>query len=566
MWVLGIARSHNGAIALSHNGKVVSAIQAERLSGNKRQTIKLLKEDKVLVSECVEYCLNQAGIVRAEIDCIAVCTPWSVQKLENEKLFNYIGGTPDDYKGTVYVPHHLAHMEYILHYSHFDPGIVLVVDGSGSQETDRKHFNVHEEVNPKCTSHISIVGKETVSAYWFDGHHTSLIYRFSPQISRLGKWNPSNSGLRQSIGEYWEWASIYCCGSKSEAGKVMGLAAFGEPTAHEKLNILSFHKDGKITLDYEKLNEEFVTPNVFEKDLSNKKHYADIAAMVQKDTENFLLEILSVLKEQYPTDTLYYAGGVALNVVANEKIIRSGLFKKVILNGSAEDNGTAIGAALTASNILMGKRVSEYVTDYYGRDYSDKEIMLAIKKFSLPYKFIEEDELYDKIASLLFDENVVAWFQGRSEFGPRALGNRSILANPSSPTMKYILDLQMKHRDRYRPYAPAVLQECVSQYFDIGGESPVMMREAKVLSGDFPAITHVDGSARVQTVTKENNERFYKLIQSFKKVSGFPVILNTSFNLPGKPIVETPFDALNVFKGSAIEYLCIGNYLLSRKD
>ena len=132
--------------------------------------------------------------------------------------------------------------------------------------------------------------------------------------------------------------------------------------------------------------------------------------------------------------------------------------------------------------------------------------------------------------------------------------------------MKYILDLHMKHRDRYRPYAPAVLQECVSQYFNIDGESPVMMREGEVLSDGFPAITHVDGSARVQTVTKEENERFYKLIQSFKKVSGFPVILNTSFNLPGKPIVETPFDALNAFKESALEYLCIGNYLLSRKD
>ena len=194
------------------------------------------------------------------------------------------------------------------------------------------------------------------------------------------------------------------------------------------------------------------------------------------------------------------------------------MFKKIILNGSVEDNGTAIGAALAASNVLMRKRVPENLTDYYGRTYANDEILSAIKKFPFPYEFLEEDKLYDKVASLIFDDKVIAWFQGRSEFGPRALGNRSILANPSSPTMKFILDLHMKHRDRYRPYAPAVLQEYVSQYFDIDGESPVMMREGKVLNNNFPAITHVDGSARIQTVTKTGNERFYKLIQSFQKM------------------------------------------------
>ena len=242
------------------------------------------------------------------------------------------------------------------------------------------------------------------------------------------------------------------------------------------------------------------------------------------------------------------------------------MFKKVILNGSAEDNGTAIGAALAASNVLMRKRVPENVTDYYGRTYADNEIMSAIKRFTFPYEFLEEDELCDKVASLIFNDKVIAWFQGRSEFGPRALGNRSILANPSSPTMKYILDLHMKHRDRYRPYAPAVLQECVSQYFNINGDSPVMMREGEVLGDGFPAITHVDGSARVHTLTNEENEGFYEIFQSLKNISEISVILKSAFNLPGKPIVETPFDGLSSFKESGLGYLCIGNYLLSRND
>jgi carbamoyltransferase len=561
MWVLGIAKSHNGAVALIHDGEVVCAIQAERISRVKRQSIHVNK-DTQLVSQCVEYCLRHANIRHSDIQSIAISTPFNFTNIECNDLFNCIGGVPNYYEGTFYVPHHYSHMEYILHYSHLSSGIVLIVDGNGSKESERKQFNISEKASSNCISHVHITGRETVSAYWFDGHQASLIYRFSPQTSGMKKYGPSNSHFLPSIGHYWQWASLYCCGSRAEAGKVMGLAASGDPTVHEKLNILSFQKNGLITLDYTKLFKTFSTPNLFNKDLSNNKHYADIAAMVQNDTVKCLMDILHMLKRKYPTDTLYYAGGVALNVVANEKIIRSGLFKKVILNGSAEDNGTAIGAALAASNVLMGKRIPEIVTDYYGRTYANDEILSAIKKFSFPYEFVKGDKLYDRVASLISDNRVVAWFQGRSEFGPRALGNRSILANPTSLTMKYILDLHMKQRDRYRPYAPAVLEEHTKQYFDLDGESPVMMREGRVLDNNFPAITHVDGSARVQTVTKKGNERFYKLIEALNKVSGFPVILNTSFNLPGEPIVETPYDAIKSFSKSRIEYLCIGNYIL----
>ena len=345
----------------------------------------------------------------------------------------------------------------------------------------------------------------------------------------------------------------------------MGLAALGNPKIHENLNILSMRNDGLIKLDYKKLYKEFKSPNVFGKDLSENKHYSNIAAMVQSDTENILMDILTMLKEKYPTDTLYYAGGVALNVLANEKIIRSGLFKNIILNGSVEDNGTAIGAALAASNVLIGKRTTEEITDYYGQKYENDEILAAIKKFNFAYEFIEGDQFYEKIASLIFDNKVIGWFQGRSEFGPRALGNRSILANPNNPKMKHILDLHFKYRDRYRPYAPVVLEEYTKKYFDLDVSSPVMMTGGKVLCKDFPAITHVDGSARIQTLGKKGNEIFYNLMRAFNKISGFPMILNTSFNLPGEPIVESPTDALNSFSNGALEYLCLGNYLVSRK-
>ena len=168
MWILGISKSHNGAVALIHNGKVVCAIQAERLSRIKRQALDL-KNDKELLAKCVTYCLNYAGITHSDLQSIAICTPWDVDFLENKTLFDYIGGSPKDYKGTFYVPHHYSHVEYILHYSKLLPGIVLIIDGSGSKEKDRKYFNIKEQINPKCISHVHKSGKETISAYWFDG-------------------------------------------------------------------------------------------------------------------------------------------------------------------------------------------------------------------------------------------------------------------------------------------------------------------------------------------------------------------------------------------------------------
>ena len=563
MWILGISKSHNGAVALTHNGKIISAIQAERLSRVKRQSLKL-NEDKIILSKCVDYCLQEAGIKHSELDSVAICTPWNVEPIKDKLLFEYMGGSPKNYQGTYYVPHHYAHVEYILHYSNLEPGIVLVVDGSGTKEKDRKLFNIYEKENPKFISHVDSLGKETISAYWFDGKNLSTIYRFSPPISTETECNKNSKGFLQSIGHYWRWASNYCCGAHSEAGKVMGLAAFGDPKVHQNLKILNINEEGFISLDYKKLNKQFKSPNIFGKDLSDNNHYSNIAAMVQNDTENTLIDLLKILKSNHSTDTLYYAGGVALNVLANEKIIRSNLFKNVILNGSVEDNGTAIGAALAVSNKLLKERKTGKLTDYYGKIYSNDEILNEIKKFPFKYRFINESEKYDKIASLIYKNEIVGWFQGKSEFGPRALGNRSILANPNHPNTKYILDLHIKQRDRYRPYAPVILEEFTKKYFDIDSISPVMMSGGKVLSDKFPAITHIDGSARVQTLSKNDNENFYKLVSSFYKLSGFPIILNTSFNLPGEPIVESPFDALKSFSKGSLKYLCLGNYLVSR--
>ena len=562
--VLGISNSHNGSVALIYKGEIKSAIQAERISRHKRQGL-FLDQQIELTQKCVQYCLRAAGFQYSDIEAIGISTPWDIKKINNSDLFDVIGGIPKKYIDTFYVPHHFSHMEYIAHYGNLEPGIILVIDGSGSFEKDRLFFNVIEKEHPQTIKHTHLTDKEVISAYWFDGQNSSLIYRFSATTNDLEINNKNSVGLLQSIGHYWEWASLYCFASSSDAGKVMGLAAFGEIKKTNKEEILSISDKGKINLDYGKIIKTFKEPNIFKLDLSNSKHHQNIALKVQSETEDVILKLLGILKKKYPTNTLYFSGGVALNVVANERIKNSNLFKDVILNGSVEDNGTAIGAGLSASLQLGYKRKSSTITDYYGRLYKHEEIIDIVRKYNFPYKILTNNETFKFAADLIVKEKIFGWFQGRSEFGPRALGNRSILANPSSPTTKNILDHYMKCRDRYRPYAPVVIEEQAKQYFDIDTSSPVMMRNVKVLDKKLTAITHFDGTARVQTVNRKENAALYLLLLEVKKSTGYPILLNTSFNLPGEPIVESPDDALSTFARGSLDYLFLGNILISRK-
>lgn len=561
--ILGFSNTHNGSVALICNGEVKVAIQAERISRRKRQSLPL-GEKIELTQKCVRYCLNAARLQYEDIDAIALSTPWKIRQIKNPDLFQYIGGVPKNYVETFYVPHHLSHMEYIVHYGGLEPGIVLVVDGSGTIEQDRTLLNVEEYHDSKIINFTHFCGKEVISAYWFDGEKSSLIYRFSPSQAPVDKCNHEAGGLLQSIGHYWEWASLYCCGSPNEAGKVMGLAAFGEKVPSNQDPILSVTNNGELKLKYQLLNKTFQKPNVFGKDLSNSKHHQTVALKVQVETEAVLLKLLGMLQEKYPTDNLYLSGGVALNVVANERIKNSNLFKNVILNGSVEDNGTAIGAGLAASMKLGNPRKSAPVTDYYGARYGLTEIMEAVKQYEFSYKVLSQNEILKFAADVIAKENIVGWLNGRSEFGPRALGNRSILANPVSKRTKYMLDHFMKCRDRYRPYAPVVIEECASRYFDIDGSSPVMMRNVNVLDERLVAITHFDETARVQTVNQNQNKVLYSLLLEVEKSIGVPVLLNTSFNGPGEPIIETPSDALASFKSGSLDYLFLENVLISR--
>lgn len=563
MWIVGISGSHNGAVALIRDGKVMAAVQAERIVRIKRQLIRL---DRIgtEVRQLVRYCLDQAGIGPEAIDVIATSSPWITAFPRFRSPEDWFGATADRLPRSITVPHHLAHAEYALHYSKLDPALVLVIDGSGTREAHRARLDLKEHEHDPIR-YLEGIAKESISAYSFDGRELSLVYRFAGGASELEIPGKGGYPYLHSIGELWCWAAYYCCGDTHEAGKVMGLASYGDPSRFDGLRYLDFdERSGAVHIKFDDL-ARLPRPSIAGRDVTGDSHYEDIAAHIQATTSDFLVRLVRFLDARFPAKHLCYSGGVALNGIANERLIRA-IGHCVHMNGSCEDNGTAIGAALAVYHHLTGRRVAEEVTEYYGRTYSDEEIARALAACGIASHRLARRELLEVMARSLSSGGVVAWFQGRSEFGPRALGNRSILADPRDSRMRDTLNLKIKMRECYRPYAPAVLEECAGEFFDLKGASPSMLRVVPVKTNSLPAVTHVDGSARVQTVSRRDNPLFYDLIHTFEEITGIPVVLNTSFNRAGQPIVETPEDAIDAFLTMKMDMLVIHDHVIMRGD
>lgn len=563
MWIVGISASHNGAVALIRDGKVMAALQAERILRIKRHMIRL---DRIGsdIRHLVRYCLDQAGIGPEAIDVIATSSPWVTAFPRLRSPEDWFGATTDGFPPFVTVPHHLAHAEYALHYSPLEPALVLVLDGSGTLEEQRALLDIKErEHNP--IKHLEGKAKKSISAYSFDGRELSLVYRFAGSVSNVEIPGEKGHPYLQSVGELWRWAAHYCCGDMNEAGKVMGLASYGDPRRLDGLRCLDFdERSGAVRISLDEL-ARFDKPNTEGRDVTGDPHYENIAAHIQAVTGEFLVRLVRFLDARVPARHLCYAGGVALNGIANEKMIRA-TRRRVHMNGSCEDNGTAVGAALAVYHHFTGRRVGEEVTEYYGRTYSDDEIVGALAACGIASRRLARRQVIEVAARSLARGGVVAWFQGRSEFGPRALGNRSILADPRDPMMRDTLNLKIKMRERYRPYAPSVLEERATEFFDLQGPSPSMLRVVPVKTMSLPAITHVDGSARVHTVSRRDNPMFYDLIHTFAEITGIPVVLNTSFNRAGQPIVETPRDAVDAFLAMKMDMLIIHDHVITRGD
>lgn len=546
-WVLGIGSSHNGAACLLRGDEIVVAVQEERLVRQKRANL-----PASCASLAVEYCFDYAGIGPSDLSAIGVCTragggPFDDVSL-NPRLRIAANRTP-----VLTICHHLGHAVAALATSGFDSASVLVIDGTGSPWptlSDEERAAVvaaqHRRHAAEDESVCEVVSFYSASNFELRPieKHVALRQRDTPRVGMAPFF---------SIGRLFEHVGAQIFGSRLEGpGKVMGLAPYGRPTI-------------PIDAFFDIVDDEIVfrpdVPNRFRHNdrwPQREQEYADLAASAQLAFEHALLWFARRLRARGTSTRLCYAGGVALNSVANERLVREAGFDGVYIMPAAEDSGTAIGAAYNALwRLTPTRRGRRLVHDNIGRAYSRAEVDAAVCRHPV-LRVQRHHSVFERTAELLAAGSIVAWFQGGSELGPRALGQRSILADPRRADMKDKLNARVKFREGFRPYAPAVLAEHVDEWFDCGGlmDSPFMLRVLPLREsrrGCIPAVVHVDGTGRVQTVSARNAPRFHALLTAFHERTGVPVLLNTSLNTAGEPIVETPDEALWTLQFTALD-------------
>ena len=568
MYILGIScYYHDSAACILKDGKVIAAVEEERFSR--------IKFDDGFPRLAIDYCMSEAGITTKDIDCIAFYDK-SILKFER-LLDNYIGVAPRglksflnvipkwihkrlwvkdeikkhlDYSGKIIFPdHHLSHAAYSFFTSPFQEAAILTVDGVGEWSTTS--YGSADNLSIKLTNDLR----------W--PHSLGLFYSAFTHFL----------GFQVNEGEY----------------KLMGLASYGKPKFYDLImkELIDVKDDGSFHLNMKyfaftydnimitkKFEELFGIPTKKYDSETDQIHY-DIGASAQLVLEEILLKMVRHVYNKTNKKYLCLGGGVALNGVANYRILKEGPFEKIYIPPSPGDAGSAIGCALYAyhshykNNRIIQENTSKSISDnaYLGPEFSTDEIKEFLELNKIHYEKYESQNLLEITAKLISEQNVVGWYQGRMEWGPRALGNRSILADPRNAKMKDILNEKIKHRESFRPFAPSILEEYASEYFDIQIPSPYMLLVANVKKPDsIPAVTHIDGTGRLQTVSKNSNQLYYNLIKEFHKITGVPVIINTSMNVKGEPIVNTPEQAYAMLLKTDMDFLVMGNYLISKGE
>ena len=596
IYVLGIsAYYHDSAAALIADGKIIAAAQEERFTRK--------KHDPGFPENAVSYCLQEAGISLVEVNYVvfydkplvkferlletylaytpkgfrsflAAIPVWLKEKLflksTLKKELSSLGDIKEkDLPPLLFTEHHESHAASAFFPSPYNKAAVLCLDG---------------------------VGEWATSSVWL-GENNKLIPQWEIDF-------PHSLGLLYS-------AFTYYTGFKVNSGeyKLMGLAPYGEPKYVDLIlnNLLDLKEDGTFRLDMSyfnyatgltmtsrKLHKLFGgPPRKAETEISQKE--MDLARSIQVVTEEIVLKLANTIHKELKVDYLCLAGGVALNCVSNGRILREGPFKDIWIQPAAGDAGGALGAALSIWHGYLEKPRNVNDKDdsmqgaYLGKQYTNDEIKNYLDGIGGKYFELDDSELMPKLAEILDSENVVGWFNGRMEFGPRALGGRSVIGDPRSPKMQSVMNLKIKYRESFRPFAPAIKAERVSEWFEIDRKSPYMLLVAPVLKekrlpmteeqkklfgieklniprSEIPAITHVDYSARIQTIHQDTNPRFYDLIDKFEQRTNCPILINTSFNVRGEPIVASPEDAYRCFMRTEMDYLVMENILLAKKD
>ena len=559
MNILGISCFyHDAAACVICDGKVIAAMSEERFNRDKSSPIFPLR--------AINFCLQKANLTVYDIDYVGFYEkpflkfyrvllshlrsyPFSYRNFMEtmphwleERLFIPLRLKNDlGYEGkTLFIKHHLSHAASAFLVSPFEEAAILTADGVGEWATLTMGIGRGKDIKIIKEMHF-----------------------------------PNSLGLLYTaITTYLGFEAL-----RGE-GKIMGLAGFGKASYIDKFReMVTVKDDGSFLID-----QKFFGLNKGSRMYSNRllsvfgkarepnadiqQRHCDIAASLQKFTEDTLVLIANHLYRQTKIDKLCLAGGLFLNCIANSKIIEQSPFKDVFIQPAAGDSGGALGAAAYIHNSLLGNPRTFLMNDaYLGPDFSPNQIKKALLNKGMDFKELPDAELFKYVARAISENKIIGWFQGRMEFGPRALGNRSILANPINPQMKDLLNAKVKKRESFRPYAPAVLEERVSEFFEGGQFSPFMLLSGVVKEDKkdiIPSVTHIDKTARLQTVNKNSNPRFWQLIREFENITGVPVLINTSFNLRGEPIVCTPEDAISCFTRSQMDCLVLGNYVLEK--
>ncbi len=560
-WILGIASSHNGAACVLYGSRIVVAIQEERLLRYKRAEC-----PGAYPSLAVAYCLRRAGIQAKQLDAVAICsTEPSTDRREDLRLNSQLRVGANGLQLFV-VPHHLGHAVAVHALSGAPSSAVLVVDGNGSVWSDLPESE-RAAVVPGQYEAANVPGRtmpcEHASLYVADHGAITPIEKHVASYSNTPVRTP---GLQEfcTLGHMYSCVGKQIFGSFFEGpGKVMGLAPYGTPV----IPVEEFYRVTPVRFEFQDaVRARFPYDEPWP---AHEDEYRDLAASVQRALEQAILRLCARLRRAH--DVLGYAGGVALNSVANERIVRECGFRDVFIMPAAEDSGTAIGAAYHALWQLRGYApVERQQLDATGRSYADADIRAAIGQ--LPgLRSVRSSSVVDETADLLAQGKIVGWFQDGSELGPRALGQRSILCDPRPVDMKDVLNRRVKFREGFRPFAPIVREEDVHEWFELDQEahraSPFMLRVMRFRpeqAARVPAVVHADGTGRVQTVSRRWSPRLHRLLSAFKERTGIPVILNTSFNIAGEPIVETPADALWCFLYTGIDHCVVGDHVVSK--
>ncbi|KWX78996.1 hypothetical protein AMQ84_08175 [Paenibacillus riograndensis] len=563
-YILGLCLSdHDSSACLIKDNRILVAISKERLTRKKRHGCSKGDFD----NESVQYCLDYAGISIDDVDLIVQNSIFTYlsDPAYYETLRHYKGS--HDYSERIInmtqhpvlpISHHLAHAYSSYYLSPFDEAAILVIDSMGNEDHSVMNFFQGEDRGFLLSSGYRATGGwERESVYTAKG---GII---TPISKRFARDTQPYDSLIKGFGIMYHEVSEYIFGDGHKAGETMGLAPFGK--ADYPLGAVSFTEEGYA------FNDEWLKqldkPHLSKDQWNDRfEEFAGLAYQVQTELEDSLIHLCNRIHKETGLDHLCLAGGIALNSVTNKKILDRTPFKSIFIPPAAGDSGISIGCALKGYRELGGlPKEFVFLNDYLGKTYSNEEIVQAIENSGLQFR--KSEDICKEVAGYLSEDQIIAWFQEGSEFGPRALGHRSILCQATSIEMRDSLNARVKFRQSFRPFAPSVMEEYAPDFFEMDFKSPfmLMVTDVKKDKADVvPGIVHVDGTARVQTVTEEENGIYYRLIKEYAQLTGIPLILNTSFNVNGEPIVETPADALNCYKSTNIDILVIGDYIISK--